>query len=130
MAKAKKIVSEEPMAIVLTDEQKRLMKQSVQDAVENDIPLTIHDKLEESKHLKRDVVATGDDAVNHPEHYHPGTYEAINVIEAWNLGFCLGNAVKYISRAGHKGDVVQDLEKAIWYIRREIKNRITVRSDE
>jgi len=62
--------------------------------------------------------------VNHPSHYGgaDNTYEAIKVIEAWGLGFCLGNTVKYISRAGKKDTdkVVQDLEKAKWYLEREI----------
>ena len=51
------------------------------------------------------------EAVNHPAHYGgaDNTYEAIKVIEAWQLGFCLGNAVKYISRAGKKGDALEDL---------------------
>ena len=60
--------------------------------------------------------------VNHPAHYRPGTYEAINVIEAWDLGFNLGNAVKYISRAGLKSsEPNKDLAKAIWYLQREIE---------
>jgi hypothetical protein len=62
--------------------------------------------------------------VNHPSHYGgaDNAYEAIKVIEAWGLGFCLGNTVKYISRAGKKDTdkVVQDLEKAKWYLEREI----------
>lgn len=62
--------------------------------------------------------------VNHPQHYggQENPYEAIKVIEAWNLGFYLGNAVKYISRAGKKSPKTkkQDLEKAIWYLRREL----------
>lgn len=60
------------------------------------------------------------DPIN-PEHYKPGdVYEAINVIEAWGLGFCLGNAVKYICRAGKKTpDAREDLLKAIWYLQRE-----------
>ena len=62
------------------------------------------------------------DAVNHPAHYGGAAnpYEAIKVIEAWGLGFCLGNALKYISRAGKKGSLVEDLEKARWYLDREI----------
>lgn len=62
--------------------------------------------------------------VNHPQHYggKDNPYEAIKVIEAWNLGFCLGNTVKYISRAGKKDAKVQELEKALWYLKREIKN--------
>lgn len=58
--------------------------------------------------------------VNHPSHYNQGKYEVIDVIEDWNLGFCLGNAIKYIGRCGHKDDPVQELEKAKWYIQREI----------
>ena len=59
--------------------------------------------------------------INHPSHYNMGKYEAIDVIEGWNLNFNLGNAVKYISRAGHKDDIVQDLKKSLWYIEREIQ---------
>lgn len=64
------------------------------------------------------------DNVDHPSHYggEDNTYETIKVIEAWNLGFCLGNAVKYISRAGKKdkSKEIEDLEKAVWYLQREI----------
>ncbi len=62
------------------------------------------------------------EAVNHPLHYggDNNPYEAIKVIEAWDLDFCLGNTVKYISRAGKKDDIVQDLEKAAWYLQRKI----------
>lgn len=64
------------------------------------------------------------EAVNHPAHYggEANPYEAIKVIEAWSLGFCLGNTVKYISRAGKKGDALEDLRKARWYLDREISN--------
>lgn len=62
------------------------------------------------------------EAVTHPLHYGGDTvYETIKVIEAWDLGFCLGNAVKYISRAGHKGDALEDLKKARWYLDRRIQ---------
>lgn len=62
--------------------------------------------------------------VHHPAHYggKADPYEAIKVIEAWELGFHLGNTVKYISRAGKKGAKVEDLEKARWYLDRKIKN--------
>lgn len=64
------------------------------------------------------------DPVSMPKHYRAGeVYETIRVIEAWDLGFCLGNAVKYLSRAGRKGDAVEDLKKARWYIDREIARR-------
>lgn len=60
--------------------------------------------------------------VNHPEHYGAADdpYEAIKVIDAWQLGFSLGNAVKYLARAGKKGNAVEDLRKAVWYIQHEI----------
>lgn len=66
--------------------------------------------------------------VNHPAHYggENDPYEAIKVIEAWGLNFNLGNTVKYISRAGKKdpSKKLQDLQKAKWYLEREIKNLI------
>ena len=62
--------------------------------------------------------------INHPAHYNVGKYEVIDVIEDWRLGFCLGNAVKYIARAGRKdpAKTEEDLRKAVWYIERFIKN--------
>ena len=61
------------------------------------------------------------DPVNHPAHYGgDATYETIKVIEAWGLGFSLGNCVKYLSRAGKKGPVLEDLRKARFYLDREI----------
>ena len=63
-----------------------------------------------------------DKAVNHPSYYKTGGIEAIDVIEAWNLDFCLGNTVKYIARCGKKSDkVAEDLKKAAWYLNREIE---------
>lgn len=59
--------------------------------------------------------------VNHPAHYNMGNIEVIDAIEAWNLDFSLGNAVKYIARAKHKGREIEDLKKAVWYLEREIK---------
>ena len=63
------------------------------------------------------------DPVNHPAHYTDGKIEVIEYIEDKKLGYCLGNAVKYISRAGKKDPAkeVEDLEKAVWYIQRRIK---------
>jgi hypothetical protein len=77
------------------------------------------------------------EAVNHPDHYggKDNPYEAIKVIEAWDLDFHLGNTIKYISRAGKKNNrirsknklavikkkKIEDLEKAQWYLDRKIK---------
>lgn len=59
-------------------------------------------------------------SVNNPKHYVRGNLQAIDVIEAYGLGFHLGNVVKYVLRAGHKGEKLEDLHKAMWYLRREI----------
>lgn len=62
------------------------------------------------------------ETINHPAHYGGDTpTEPIKVIEAWGLGFHLGNAVKYIARAGKKGDELEDLRKARWYLDRQIE---------
>lgn len=63
------------------------------------------------------------DPVNHPEHYtaHPSGVECIEITE--HMGFNLGNAIKYIWRADLKGQSIQDLQKAVWYIQREINRR-------
>ena len=70
-----------------------------------------------------------EDRVNSPKHYADGNIEVIDYIEDKNLGFCLGNAIKYISRAGKKQDfegqdrdkkIIEDLSKARWYINRRI----------
>lgn len=63
------------------------------------------------------------DPINHPKHYNHGSIEVIEVIEDWNLDFCLGNAVKYIGRADHKVNAVEDLKKAQWYLARAISAR-------
>jgi hypothetical protein len=60
------------------------------------------------------------DLVNHPAHYKTGGIETIDFIEAKAFNYNMGNAVKYISRAEHKGNKQQDLEKAIWYLNREL----------
>ena len=62
------------------------------------------------------------DIINNPSHYVTGGIETIDFIEAKVLGFNLGNVVKYISRADHKGKRIEDLEKARFYLDREIQN--------
>ena len=66
------------------------------------------------------------DPVNHPRHYtgHPSGIECIQITE--HMGFCLGNAVKYIWRADLKADAIEDLRKARWYLDREIVRRLAV----
>ena len=60
------------------------------------------------------------DLINTPPHYIQNGIETIDAIEAWGLNYRLGNVVKYVSRAGKKGDALTDLKKAAWYLNREI----------
>ena len=81
----------------------------------NDAPTYPQEQLADIEHRE---------AVDHPDYYKRGGIEAIDAIEAWELGFHLGNVVKYIARAGRKtADSLQDLQKAAWYLDREIKRR-------
>jgi hypothetical protein len=75
---------------------------------------------------KKALEGTTDHTVNHPLHYHGAEdpYETIKVIEAWGLNFHLGNAVKYISRCDMKGNRIEDLKKAAWYLQREIDRSV------
>jgi len=63
------------------------------------------------------------DAVNHPKHYtsHPSGIECIQVTE--HMNFCIGNAIKYLWRADDKNHPIEDLHKAVWYVKREIQRR-------
>jgi hypothetical protein len=98
--------------------------------MEEQLPLFLILRKEE-KMNDREISVTIDeddnenDLVIHPTHYggKDNPYEAIKVIEAWDVGFNLGNTLKYISRAGKKDNIIQDLEKALFYLDREIQNR-------
>lgn len=72
---------------------------------------------------KAKLSSSSHDPVNHPKHYteHPSGIECIQVTE--HMSFCLGNAVKYIWRADLKQNAIEDLQKAVWYINREIEKR-------
>ena len=61
----------------------------------------------------------GNSKVNHPSHYNKGI-ETIDYIESWNMDFNIGNVIKYVTRAGYKDNKLEDLEKAKWYLEREI----------
>jgi hypothetical protein len=75
---------------------------------------------EQARHALTGVVSPKD-VVNHPPHYlqHPSGVECIQIVE--HMTYNLGNAVKYLWRADHKGDQIEDLRKSVWYIQREIK---------
>ena len=76
--------------------------------------------IEDYAKLHGEVVGVAPDPVNHPAHYTAGGIETIDFIEAKKLGYNLGNVVKYITRSGLKGNQLEDLRKAQWYLSREI----------
>lgn len=65
---------------------------------------------------------SSEDIINNPSHYQGNNFEVIDIIEDFNLGFNLGNVLKYILRSDKKENRIQDLEKAMWYLNREIEN--------
>ena len=72
--------------------------------------------------LRSNTPISKPDPVNHPAHYKVGGIETIDFIEAKKLNYNIGNVVKYLTRADHKGNRLQDLRKAQWYLEREIWN--------
>ena len=74
--------------------------------------------------MTRDQKENTNESVNHPKHYtsHPSGVECIQITE--HMGFCIGNAIKYLWRASLKGKEIEDLRKARWYIDREIERLI------
>lgn len=70
----------------------------------------------------RNILKKSDDPV-HPEHYNQFKIEPIDAIEEWDLNFNLGNVIKYVARAKHKGSELDDLQKARFYLNREIKRK-------
>lgn len=70
------------------------------------------------------------DKINHPEHYTAGGVETIDLIEAKELNFNLGNVIKYVSRCGRKDNALEDLHKAKWYLLREIARREKCNEDD
>ena len=103
----------------LNDEMRKLNIKPEQESREvKPKPQPVIPKAKEAEE-RREIIRK--DNVDHPSHYTYGGIETIDFIEAKNLDFCLGNAVKYIARAGHKNDKIEDLKKAQWYIARELK---------
>lgn len=106
----KKIESRYPYLdrIDLADEEWDIWKGSYTNGVDSEAPVAKEPELPE--------------AVDHPSHYHADSgIEVIDAIEAWGLGFAVGNVVKYCARAGHKSvSAREDLQKALWYLTWEL----------
>ena len=123
----------------LNDVAKSIIKEKISgyaDNIKKEIKPTVNDLVALTQELAPDGYkeiiesfiekTSSNNMVNHPNHYggSENPYEAIKVIEAWNLDFLLGNSIKYISRAGKKNPEKEkeDLLKAIWYLNRRIEN--------
>jgi len=103
----------------------RHLKKSLAEARSEQYPIQAHiKKIRMQASPSTNIVKPySTDMVNHPPHYTAGGIETIDFIEAKKLGYNLGNVVKYITRSDLKGDRLKDLEKAQWYLTREINNQ-------
>lgn len=86
----------------------------------------LRNKMKKAKPVKfmkpaPELVQPKTDTVNHPPHYNTGKIEVIDFIEDQKLSYHLGNVVKYVCRADHKGSRLEDLKKALWYLNRAIE---------
>lgn len=88
--------------------------------IEDSKKLTVYTPTIEEPKVKVVELPKTEDVINHPSHYTRGKIEVIDFIEDQQLPYHLGNVIKYIARAGHKGDKLEDLKKARWYLDRYI----------
>jgi Protein of unknwon function (DUF3310) len=101
-------------------------KTRMQSAVERLAPtIPTEEEIAKANEIRKDIVAQHHtDMVNHPPHYKAGGIETIDFIEAKELDYHLGNVIKYVSRADHKGNKLEDLKKAQWYLARAIEKLV------
>jgi hypothetical protein len=102
-----------------------ITKDTTKDTITNTVAVGVSVGAQETKEqtiIKKPKPKKETDPVNHPEHYTKGGIETIDFIEAKELGYNLGNVVKYVTRADHKGKKLEDLKKGAWYLAREIAN--------
>jgi len=101
-------------------------KKRMQSAVDRLAPtIPTDEEIAKANAIRKDIVAQHHtDMVNHPPHYKAGGIETIDFIEAKTLDYHLGNVVKYVSRADHKGNKLEDLKKAQWYLARAIEKLV------
>lgn len=106
----------------LADEIEKNEEKTAEEAVEDAVKNTCEEFEKNAKKAGWSCVHPSKEMVDHPSHYQGKRFEVIDIIEDYDLGFNLGNAIKYILRAGHKDAYEQDLKKAIWYLEREISS--------
>ena len=103
------------LADELEKDEEKIAEEAVEDADKNTC-----EEFEKNAKKAGWSCTPSSDMVNSPSHYKGHKFEVIDIIEDFDLNFRKGNALKYLLRAGHKDDYVQDLKKAIWYLNREI----------
>ena len=106
----------------LADEIEKNEEKTAKEAVEDAVKTTCEEFEERAEKAGWTCKPPKKEMVDHPNHYQGKRFEVIDIIEDYDLGFNLGNAIKYILRAGHKDAYEQDLKKAIWYLEREISS--------
>jgi hypothetical protein len=124
----KNSIADEQYKLHFSTSDKPLTKSSTKvEAVNTLMPLERADRirlLRDTDRLRlttlKELNSPNSDNVNHPPHYKIGGIETIDFIEAKSLGYNLGNVIKYVTRADHKGSRDEDLQKALWYLNREI----------
>jgi len=110
-----------PLTTLTTDKSFKALLEEVRIKPINKIRMEAPERMIEISKQAFRVSATPD-SVNHPAHYTAGGIETIDFIEAKKLNYNLGNVIKYLTRADHKGSKLEDLRKAQWYLTREINS--------
>lgn len=121
-ATAKDIAAKFGVSLAYVYTLRSLMKKSPVNTASEEGDWVLTDAMVNTKsgEVMHNKPAPVEDVVNHPTHYKTGGIETIDFIEAKQLNYHLGNVVKYITRADHKGDRLENLKKAQWYLEREI----------
>ena len=102
-----------PLTTITTDESFKALLEQVR--IKSPPLAKVHEQVKE-------IISATPDSVNHPAHYTAGGIETIDFIEAKKLNYNLGNVIKYLTRADYKGNKLEDLRKAQWYLTREINS--------
>jgi hypothetical protein len=115
----KNAIADKQYELHFSTSNKPLTKSSIKEEV---MSLSVADRIRLLKDTDRLRLmnSPSSDNVNHPAHYKVGGIETIDFVEAKSLGYNLGNVIKYVSRADHKGSRDEDLKKALWYLNREV----------
>ena len=109
-----------PLTTLTTDKSFKALLEEVRIKPTNKIRMQAPERMIEVSYLPK--VSATPDSINHPAHYTAGGIETIDFIEAKKLNYNLGNVIKYLTRADYKGNKLEDLRKAQWYLTREINS--------